>query len=104
MANLAGGVLPITISSMTLDNNRESTDSTLAYASSNTFGGRIGNVIILGGAFDVLIMEAKDSVTGITYTWPVDTPDFDGVYYPGPNLPIQIAIREVRDSYGQDPS
>lgn len=37
-------------------------------------------------------MEAWDSVTGAQFTWLSDVRDFAGVGYPGPNLPVDIAV------------
>jgi hypothetical protein len=44
------------------------------------------------GATINYIMEAKDSVTGVTYRWATTSPDFAGTGYPGPNAATQIAV------------
>jgi hypothetical protein len=41
------------------------------------------------------LMEAWDSVTGLQVTWFVQSPDFAGTFYPGPNSPTNIAIAAV---------
>lgn len=38
------------------------------------------------------IMQAKDSVTGGIYYWVAESPDWEGDEYPGPSLPVDIAI------------
>jgi len=48
------------------------------------------------GATINYIMEAKDSVTGITYRWAVTSPDFTGTGYPGPNAATQIAVSMIK--------
>jgi hypothetical protein len=44
-----------------------------------------------------LVMQAKDSVLGTIHTWTVQKPDFEGRYYPGPNLPTEITVRSIWD-------
>lgn len=45
------------------------------------------------GATTYYLMQAVDSVNGLRYDWVVQTtPDWAGVYYPGPNAPTDIAI------------
>lgn len=47
------------------------------------------------GELIVYEMQAKDSVTGVVFTWQGNQPDFAGSGYPGPNLPLQISIRQT---------
>lgn len=47
------------------------------------------------GELIVYEMQAKDSVSGVVYTWQGSQPDFAGSGYPGPNLPLQISIRQT---------
>lgn len=116
MANLVGAILPISLSSGTQFNSRLGTDFSILISTatqfnsrfgidealpcglSKWFGGRKTIIIKLGGDVTTIIMQAKDSITGTVYVWPVNEPDFAGIYYPGPNTPIQIAISEIRTS------
>jgi hypothetical protein len=42
----------------------------------------------------VYLMAAKDSVTGVMYSWTSQNePDFTGIAYPGPNDPTEIQQR-----------
>jgi hypothetical protein len=52
-------------------------------------------------SYSYLLMQAKDSVTLALYTWEVQFPDMSGKYYPGPNSPIEIAIRSIYDYRGR---
>lgn len=41
------------------------------------------------------LMQAWDSVTNQQFDWLVESPDFTGAYYPGPNSPLFIAIAAI---------
>lgn len=55
--------------------------------------GELPTVPSLGAPVTFYIMQANDSMTGTRYDWRVSgTPDLAGAGYPGPNLPLKIAI------------
>jgi hypothetical protein len=41
------------------------------------------------------LMQAWDSVTNQQYDWLVVSPDWTGIYYPGPNSPVNIAVAGI---------
>lgn len=60
---------------------------------SPTASGELPTVPSLGAPVTNYIMQANDSVTGVRYDWRVaGVPDLAGAGYPGPNLPVKIAI------------
>jgi hypothetical protein len=57
-----------------------------------------GSIISNAGtlvAVQGFLMQAWDSVTNQQYDWLVESPDFTGAYYPGPNSPLNIALAAV---------
>lgn len=61
----------------------------------------LGTFIITGQPALIYVMEARDSVTGTNYNWQSTTgPDWTGTGYPGPNSPVDIAVRQRRVMVG----
>ena len=41
------------------------------------------------------LMQAWDSVTNQQFDWLVESPDWSGAYYPGPNSPNNVAVAGI---------
>jgi len=74
-------------------------DTIVAFASGSFQQPRYGALLIENPgtlvAFQRYLMQAWDSVTNQQFDWLVESPDFTGVFYPGPNSPLNIAVAAI---------